>query len=166
MKRSTERILTTHTGSLPRPPDVVELLLAEEENRGAHAGELETAVTGASAYFLGGGVLYTQDSRRILLRVTDEEMEGIRSSSEPYAELLARTMRARFESTWGVAETGAAGPTGNRYGDDAGHTCVAVSGPVSAVKTLETGSNDRATNMQAFTDAALELLAQCLAEAA
>ena len=124
------------------------------------------AVPGASAYFLGGGVLYTQDSRRIVLRVPDEEMEGIRSSSEPYAELLARTMRERFESTWGVAETGAAGPTGNRYGDDAGHTCVAVSGPVSAVKTLETGSNDRAANMQAFTDAALELLAQCLAEAA
>ena len=95
----------------------------------------------------------------------DSEMEGIRSSSEPYAELLARTMRERFESTWGVAETGAAGPTGNRYGDDAGHTCVAVSGPVSAVKTLETGSNDRAANMQAFTDAALELLAQCLDEA-
>ena len=123
------------------------------------------AVPGASAYFLGGGVLYTQDSRRILLRVPDSEMEGIRSSSEPYAELLARTMRERFESTWGVAETGAAGPTGNRYGDDAGHTCVAVSGPVSAVKTLETGSNDRAANMQAFTDAALELLAQCLDEA-
>ena len=123
------------------------------------------AVPGASAYFLGGGVLYTQDSRRILLRVPDEEMEGIRSSSEPYAELLARTMRARFESTWGVAETGAAGPTGNRYGDDAGHTCVAVSGPVSAVKTLETGSNDRAANMQAFTDAALELFAQCINEA-
>ncbi len=123
------------------------------------------AVPGASAYFLGGGVLYTQDSRRILLRVPDSEMEGIRSSSEPYAELLARTMRERFESTWGVAETGAAGPTGNRYGDDAGHTCVAVSGPVSAVKTLETGSKDRAANMQAFTDAALELLAQCLDEA-
>ncbi len=123
------------------------------------------AVPGASAYFLGGGVLYTQDSRRILLRVPDEEMEGIRSSSEPYAELLARTMRDRLETTWGLAETGAAGPTGNRYGDDAGHTCIAVSGPVSAVKTLETGSNDRAANMQAFTDAALELLERCLSDA-
>ncbi len=123
------------------------------------------AVPGASAYFLGGGVLYTQDSRRILLRVPDDDMAGIRSSSEPYAELLARTMRARFDATWGVAETGAAGPTGNRYGDDAGHTCVAVSGPVSAVTTLETGSNDRAANMRAFADAALELLAQCLNDA-
>ncbi len=123
------------------------------------------AVPGASAYFLGGGVLYTQDSRRILLRVPDDDMAGIRSSSEPYAELLARTMRARFDATWGVAETGAAGPTGNRYGDDAGRTCVAVSGPVSAATTLETGSNDRAVNMRAFDDAALELVAQCLNDA-
>jgi nicotinamide mononucleotide (NMN) deamidase PncC len=93
-------------------------------------------------------------------------MVGIRSSSEPYAELLARTMRDRLETVWGVAETGAAGPTGNRYGDDAGHTCVAVSGPVSAVRTLGTGSNDREANMQAFANAALELFAQCLTEAA
>lgn len=123
------------------------------------------AVPGASAYFLGGGVLYTQESRNILLRVPESAMVGIRSSSEPYAELLARTMRDRLETIWGVAETGAAGPTGNRYGDNAGHTCIAVSGPVSAVRTLETGSNDRTANMQAFTDAALELFAQCIAEA-
>jgi PncC family amidohydrolase len=123
------------------------------------------AVPGASAYFLGGGVLYTQDSRRILLQVPDSTMEGIRSSSEPYAQLLAATMRERFDTVWGVAETGAAGPTGNRYGDAAGHSCIAVSGPVGAVKTIETGANDRSANMQAFTDAALELFAQCLSEA-
>lgn len=123
------------------------------------------AVPGASAYFLGGAVLYTQDSRNVLLRVPASAMVGIRSSSEAYAELLARTIRDRLETVWGVAETGAAGPTGNRYGDDAGHTCIAVSGPVSAVKTIETGSNDRAANMQAFADAALELFAQCIAEA-
>ena len=93
------------------------------------------------------------------------EVAGLAAEGEPYAELLARTMRARFDTVWGVAETGAAGPTGNRYGDDAGHTCVAVSGPVSAVKTIETGSNDREANMQAFTDAALDLFAACLAEA-
>ena len=142
-----------------------ETVAVAETSAGGLVSAALLAVPGASAYFLGGGVLYTQDSRRILVRVPDSEMAGIRSSSEPYAELLARTMRERFEANWGVAETGAAGPTGNRYGDDAGHTCVAVSGPVSAVKTLETGSNDRAANMQAFTDAALELFVQCLAEA-
>lgn len=123
------------------------------------------AVPGASAYFLGGSVLYTHDARKALLRVPDADMEGIRSSSEPYAELLARTVRDRLGTVWGVAETGAAGPTGNRYGDDAGHTCVAVAGPLSAVTTLETGSGDRAANMRAFADAALELFARCLAEA-
>ena len=49
MKRSTDRILTTHTGSLPRPPAVVDLLLAEEANRGAQAAELDRAVTAAIA---------------------------------------------------------------------------------------------------------------------
>ena len=142
-----------------------ETVAVAETSAGGLVSASLLAVAGASAYFLGGGVLYTQDSRRVLLRVPDADLVGIRSSSEPYAELLARTMRERFEATWGVAETGAAGPTGNRYGDDAGHTCFAVSGPVSAVRTLETGSNDRTANMQAFTDAALELFAQCLAEA-
>ena len=143
-----------------------ETVAVAETSAGGLVSASLLAVPGASAYFLGGGVLYTQDSRRILLRVPDSDLAGIRSSSEPYAELLARTMRERLDTTWGVAETGAAGPTGNRYGDDAGHTCFAVAGPVSAVRTLETGSNDRAANMQAFTDAALELFRQCLAEAA
>ena len=142
-----------------------ETVAVAETSAGGLVSASLLAVPGASAYFLGGGVLYTQDSRRILVRVPDTEMVGIRSSSEPYAELLARTMRERFEATWGVAETGAAGPTGNRYGDDAGHTCFAVSGPVNAVRTLETGSNDRAANMHTFTDAALELFAQCLSQA-
>lgn len=120
------------------------------------------AVPGASAYFLGGGVIYTQESRRILLNLNDTEMVGIRSSSEPYAELLARTIKNNFGSNWGISETGAAGPTGNRYGDAAGHTCIAVSGPVSEVITLETESNDRERNMEAFALAALKLFEKCL----
>ena len=135
-----------------------ETVAVAETSAGGLVSASLLAVPGASAYFLGGGVLYTHDCRRILLRIADSEMVGIRSSSEPYAELLARTMRDRFETTWGVAETGAAGPTGNRYGDAAGHTCVAVAGPVSAVKTLETGVDDRTANMQTFTDAALDFL--------
>jgi len=83
---------------------------------------------------------------------------GMRSSSEPYALLLARTARERFGATWGLAETGAAGPTGNRYGDAPGHTCVAIAGPMEAAITIETGSEDRWANMQAFAAAAMRLL--------
>jgi PncC family amidohydrolase len=116
------------------------------------------AVPGASAYFLGGAVVYTRDARRLLMEIGDAEMKGLRSSSEPYAKLLASQMRQRFSTTWGLSETGAAGPTGNRYGDAAGHSCMAVAGPNSAVFTLETGSADRQANMHEFAKTALNLL--------
>jgi len=86
----------------------------------------------------------------------------MRSASEPYALLLARTARERFGATWGVSETGAAGPTGNGYGDAAGHTCIAIAGPVEMAITVETGESDRAANMTAFAAAALELLARAV----
>ena len=116
------------------------------------------AVPGASAYFLGGGVIYTQAARRALLRVSDDDVKGIRSSTEAYAQLKARTVRDLVGATWGLAETGASGPTGNRYGDAAGHACIAVAGPVERVITVETGDADRERNMWAFTRAALKLL--------
>jgi nicotinamide-nucleotide amidase len=120
------------------------------------------AVPGASAYFLGGGVVYTQAARRALLRVADDAVTGIRSSSEPYALLKARAVRELLGSTWGLSETGATGPTGNRYGDAAGHACIAVAGPVERVITLETGQPDRVANMWRFAQAALDLLDACL----
>lgn len=122
------------------------------------------AVPGASAYFLGGAVVYTARARRQLTGITDAAMAGLRSSSEPYALLLARTLRDDFGSVWGLAETGAAGPAGNRYGDAAGHTCCAISGPTEEVLTLETGETDRLDNMHSFAKAALELLRKHLSK--
>jgi PncC family amidohydrolase len=116
------------------------------------------AVPGASTYFLGGAVPYTKAARRALIAIPDEAMHGIRSASEPYALLLARTIHDRVSATWGLSETGAAGPTGNIYGDDAGHTCIAVTGPQEDVITLETRNAERADNMRAFAAAALRHL--------
>ena len=120
------------------------------------------AVPGASAYFLGGSVIYTQVARRALIRVPDEKMAGVRSSSEPYALIKARAVRELLGTTWGLSETGASGPTGNRYGDAAGHACIAVTGPAERVFTVETGQPDREANMWRFTQAALTLLGSCL----
>jgi nicotinamide-nucleotide amidase len=116
------------------------------------------AVPGASAYFLGSAVVYTRDARRILMDIPDEAMKGIRSASEPYAKLLASRIRDRFSADWGLSETGATGPTGNRYGDAAGHSCMAVAGPAQSAMTLETGSADRLANMHVFASTALNLL--------
>jgi nicotinamide mononucleotide (NMN) deamidase PncC len=120
------------------------------------------AVPGASAYYLGGGVIYTPNAREGVLGLTRDDVRGMRSASEPFAQLLARRVREKLGATWGLAETGASGPTGNRYGDAPGHACIAVAGPVEAVITLETGSADREANMWAFARRALALLEDCV----
>ena len=120
------------------------------------------AVPGASVYYLGGAVIYTAASREALLAIAPEEIRGMRSATEPMAQLLARRIREKLGATWGLAETGAAGPTGNRYGDAPGHACIAVSGPVAAVITVETGSAEREANMWTFAQRALALLDSCL----
>ena len=135
-----------------------ETVAVAESSAGGLISAALLAVPGASAYFLGGGVIYTQAARRALLRVPDESLKGIRASTEAYALLKARAIRELLGTTWGVAETGATGPTSNRYGDAAGHACIAVSGPIERAMTLETGHGDREKNMRAFAKAALELL--------
>jgi nicotinamide-nucleotide amidase len=138
------------------------IAVAESSTGGLISAAL-LAVPGASAYFLGGGVIYTRDARRILMEIPDEAMKGIRSASEPYAKLLASRIRERFSTQCGLSETGATGPTGNRYGDAAGHSCMAVAGAAEvSVMTLETGSNDRFGNMHVFAGTALNFLLQNL----
>jgi PncC family amidohydrolase len=144
--------------------DRKETIAVAESSAGGLISAALLSVPGASAYFLGGGVIYTQAARRALLRLSDESVKGIRSSSEPYAVLKARTIRELLGATWGLAETGATGPTGNRYGDAAGHACIAVAGPVERVITLETGHDDREKNMWAFAKRALELLETALSK--
>jgi nicotinamide-nucleotide amidase len=133
------------------------IAIAESSTGGLIAAAL-LAVPGASAYFLGGAVVYTKSARAALLGIGNADMEGFRPASEAYAALLARRVRDRHSAIWGLGETGATGPTGNRYGDPAGHTCIAAAGPVDRAITLRTGSSDRLSNMDAFARRGLELL--------
>jgi len=137
--------------------------VAESSAGGLISAEL-LAQPGASAYFLGGAVVYTYVARRLFLDLPDAALAGIRPATEAYARLLARAARQRLGATWGLAETGATGPAGNRYGDPAGHVCLALAGPVEAAITLETGEADRLANMRAFAAAALDLLLQHVVE--
>jgi len=143
-----------------------ETVAVAESSAGGLVSAALLAVPGASVYFLGGAVVYTYAARGALLGLPDAALAGIRPATEPYALLLARNVRERLAATWGLAETGATGPTGNRYGDPAGHACLAVAGPSERVITLETGHNERRVNMRAFAAAALELLARSLVRSA
>ena len=137
------------------------IAIAESSTGGLISAAL-LAVPGASAYFLGGAVVYTLASRTAMLGIEKADMAGLRPSTEPYAALLAGRIRERLGATWGLGETGAAGPSGNRYGDLPGHTCIAVAGPTARVTTLETGMGERPVNMAAFAVRALEILAETI----
>jgi len=139
-----------------------ETIAVAEGSAGGLISAALLAVPGASAYFVGGAVVYTGAARNVLAGIGADDMKGIRPASEPYAALLARRMCKQLNTVWGLAEAGAAGPSGNRYGDPAGHTCIAVAGHVERAITLRTGSDDRRTNMFAFAQRALELLAEQL----
>ena len=140
-------------------------LAIAESSAGGLINAALVAVPGASAWYLGGCIVYTGASRSALLGITREDMAGLRPSTEPFAKLLAQRMRERLGATWGLSETGASGPTGNRYGDKPGHACIAVSGPVEAAITVETGSADREANMGTFARRAIELFESCLRKA-
>jgi PncC family amidohydrolase len=159
---------------LPRAERIAAKLKARKETvsvaESSTAGMISAAllaIPGASAYFIGGAVVYTRASRTELLRVTEAElaaMAGITPSTEPYALLFARKIRERLETTWALGETGTAGPTGSRYGHAAGHSCVGLIGPGGErAITIETGKDDRVDNMRAFSIAALDLLEKALA---
>ncbi len=141
-----------------------ETVAVAESSGGGLISSALLAVPGASRYYLGGAVCYTAQARQALIGISQSDMDdaGIRSSSEPYAARLAERIRMLHRADWGLAETGAAGPTGNRYGDKAGHTCIAVDGPSNAVTTLETGDDDREQNMVRFAAAALGELLKAL----
>src|SRR5262245_44487062 len=82
-----------------------ETIAVSESSTGGLISAALLAVPGASAYFLGGAVVYTSQARKALLGIGDKEMVGIRSASEAYAALGARTVRERHGATWGLAET-------------------------------------------------------------
>jgi PncC family amidohydrolase len=135
-----------------------ETVAVAESSAGGLISAALLAVPGASRFFKGGAVVYTKDAKMQFLHLDEKTVTEPRASTEAHAIVLARGARAIVGATWGIGETGATGPTGNRYGDAAGHACVGVAGPRERADTLETGHGDRATNMETFAWAALNLL--------
>ena len=149
--------------------DVVGSLLKDRKHTIAvaesSAGGLISAsllsVAGASAYYLGGGIIYTRQSRRDLLGLPEDQVT-MPGASEEYAMIVAKAIQVKLGATWGLCETGATGPTGNRYGNPAGHVCIAVTGSEEQAMTLQTHSDDRQANMVRFAETSLDFLEKVL----
>lgn len=142
-----------------------ETIAVSESSTGGLMSAALLSVPGASAYFLGGAVVYTKKAREVLIDLPAEviiEAKAEKPLSEAFVLLLSHTLRTQFASSWAIAEIGATGPTGSRYGDPAGTACLALAGPVEKAVTIRTGVDDRVANMRAFAKAGLELLLQNL----
>ena len=139
-----------------------ETIAVAESTTGGLVSAALLSVAGASVYYVAGADVYTLKARRVLLDIPDSAFAGIKPLTEPGALIIARGMRSRFDSTWSTGELGAAGPTGSRYGEPAGTSVIAISGPVERSLTVRTGSDDRLANMRTFSLAALDLLLQCI----
>ena len=139
-----------------------ETVAVAESSAGGLITAARLAVPNASTYCMGGIVLYTRQSWHAVRDFSVELLGGARSATEAHALIRAKIARDRFQADWGIGETGATGPTGNRYGDPAGHACIAVAGRTERVKTLRTGVSDRVANMHTFAAEALNLLKESL----
>ncbi|RLA46550.1 MAG: damage-inducible protein [Gammaproteobacteria bacterium] len=142
-------------------------IAVSESSMGGLVSAALVAVPGASAYFLGGATIYTHESRKQLLGMDEAALKGIRPATEEYALLCARTIHKKLGSTWALAETGATGPDANPYMDPPGTAWIAIvgiaeSGPIEKTLRIGTGSNDRETNMWAFTQEALDFLVETI----
>ena len=122
------------------------------------------SVPGASRFFIGGSVVYTRESRREFLTLDKEKLKGLQPLTPEIVQVIADSARETLGTTWGIAELGATGPAGSPYGGRAGISVIGISGPISRAIKFETGSDDRAENMLAFTKAALELFHAVLSE--
>lgn len=139
-----------------------ETIAVAESSAGGLIAAALLAIPGASAYFVGGGVVYTRKALLAFTQVREDVLQALRPGTEASALARARIMREHLSATWGLSESGTAGPAGSRYGYPPGHSCVAVSGPVDAARTVNTGSDERVANMYAFARVALELLEETL----
>ena len=138
------------------------IVVAETSTGGLISSAL-LAVPGASTYYKGGSVLYTYESRKKLLGIKGQDVEGLAPMSETMVMAFAQKAQAQFASTWAIAELGIAGPTGVAYGE-AGSSVIGIAGPNPVSALLNTGSSEREDNMWLFTAHALTLLCKALSE--
>lgn len=139
--------------------------VADGATGGLIAASLLT-VPGALDFFVGGGVVYSFRARDVLFDLPREAYAGMRGATDDYALLQARAIAANFGAEWGLAESGSVGGSLHPTGAPAGRSVAALAGPDGEhTRLIETASDDRISNMAAFTRNALALLEETLAAA-
>jgi PncC family amidohydrolase len=133
-----------------------ETLAVVETSAGGSIAAALTSIAGSSRWLAGSAVAYGDVARQQWLGITAAELpDGV--VSEAAARLMAERVRDRLGTTWGLAETGIAGPqTGRRSRKPVGLVYIALAGTSgTAVHSVTTGHSERAPNQAAFAHVAL-----------
>jgi nicotinamide-nucleotide amidase len=141
------------------------LATAESLTGGAIAKRI-TSVSGASRYFRGAVVAYSDEAKRSLLGVRTETLETHGAVSAEAAAEMARGARRALQTTWALSSTGFAGPDGPGPGRPPGQVFLGLSGP--AIETIRdlTFPGSRATVRERTARSAIDLLRRTLLEPA
>jgi nicotinamide-nucleotide amidase len=110
-----------------------ESLAVAESATGGMLGERITSVPGASDYFRGGILAYTDEMKIKLLGVDPEILREHTSVSEAAAKAMAAGARERTGSTYALSVTGYAGPEGGTEQNPAGTIFVGVAAPDAVI---------------------------------
>ena len=144
---------------------VAELLLKEgatlssaESCTGGVIASKFTAMSGASEYFWGGVVSYDNSVKENLLGVSRENLEQYGAVSEQVARQMAEGVRKACGTTYGVATTGIAGPTGGTPEKPVGTVWMAVATPTHTVAKVVVHGKVRAVNIERAATAAINML--------
>ncbi len=136
------------------------IAVAESSSGGLLSASL-VSVSGASSYFLGGGAIYTREARRALLGLTEDVV-----TMRVHRGLCLNRCKGgagKAGGDVGLVRERRERAHGKFYGDAAGHVAVALSGPKTLSRTIETGGDDREGNMWRFAGEALKLRQEGLA---
>ena len=133
------------------------LAVAESCTGGLLANRI-TNVPGASAVFVAGYICYANEAKIDMLDVDPELIEKHRAVSEPVARALAEHARMRARSTYALATTGIAGPSGGSPEKPVGTVYIALAAPGEVVVEKLFFPSDRETFKQMAAQTAFDLL--------
>ena len=135
-----------------------ETLAAAESCTGGALSAKFTAMSGASEYFWGAVVSYDNSVKENVLGVSHSDLEQYGAVSEQVARQMAEGVRRVCGTTYGVATTGIAGPTGGSADKPVGTVWTAVAGPQGTVAQMKVHGRLRAQNIDRAASAAINLL--------
>ncbi|MFH1051452.1 MAG: competence/damage-inducible protein A [bacterium] len=131
--------------------------VAESCTGGLLGGEL-TSISGSSEYFIGGVIVYSNEAKIKILDVDAKIIENYGAVSEEVVKELARNVRKKFGTDFGIGITGIAGPTGGTEEKPVGTVWIGIADENVTIAQKFIFGNDREINRERAVGTALNML--------